>query len=144
VPAAGVSTGTGAEGTDKLFQKICRRAWAMIDRMSFQEQAQRCPGPAFIPCPSSSSISALPHFMKAGRSRFGDAGDPAGVVGAVAAVTLRGLFNDIYFQWVCSPPSAFPQERHSDREFAVDMRGRGQKAMEAALNAGAGAPAPHS
>jgi multidrug efflux pump len=27
---------------------------------------------------------------------------PLGIVGAVLAATMRGLVNDIYFQWACS------------------------------------------
>jgi multidrug efflux pump len=61
---------------------------------------------------------------------------PLGVIGAILAVKFRGLFNDIYFQvGLLATIGLSAKNAILIVEFAVDNERRGQKALEAALNA---------
>jgi len=66
---------------------------------------------------------------------------PLGVIGAIAAASLRGLFNDIYFQvGLLATIGLSAKNAILIVEFAVDNEKRGQKAFDAAMNAARLAP----
>ena len=61
---------------------------------------------------------------------------PLGVIGAVAAASLRGLFNDIYFQvGLLATIGLSAKNAILIVEFAVDGEKRGLQAREAAMEA---------
>src|SRR6202000_3318322 len=61
---------------------------------------------------------------------------PLGVLGAIAAASLRGLFNDIYFQvGMLTTIGLSAKNAILIVEFAVDAEKRGASAREAALEA---------
>ena len=61
---------------------------------------------------------------------------PLGVIGAVAAASLRGLFNDIYFQvGLLATIGLSAKNAILIVEFAVDGEKRGLKARDAAVEA---------
>jgi multidrug efflux pump len=137
VPAAGVSTGTALKELDKLFQKLPPGVGYELTGMSFQEQASGAQAPALY----SLSIFIIYLCLAALYESWAIPISvmlviPLGVIGAVAAVSLRGLFNDIYFQvGLLATIGLSAKNAILIVEFAVDNEKKGQKAMEAAMNA---------
>ena len=75
-------------------------------------------------------------YTKAGRYRFRFLlVIPLGVIGAVLAATLRGFYNDIYFQvGLLAHDRSFRQERNTDRGICRDPeRRRGRSIPDAAF-----------
>jgi hypothetical protein len=67
---------------------------------------------------------------------------PLGIVGAILAATLRGLYNDIYFQvGLLTTMGLSAKNAILIVQFAVDAQARGESPHDAALGSGPAAPA---
>ena len=137
VPAAGVSTGTALKEVDKLFQKLPAGVGYELTGLSFQEQASGAQAPALY----GLSIFIIYLCLAALYESWAIPLSvmlviPLGVIGAVMAAKFRGLFNDIYFQvGLLTTIGLSAKNAILIVEFAVDNEKKGQKAMEAAMNA---------
>ena len=137
VPAQGVSTGTALKEMDKLFQKLPAGAGYELTGMSFQEAASGAQAPALY----GLSIFIIYLCLAALYESWAIPLSvmlviPLGVIGAVAAVSLRHMFNDIYFQvGLLATIGLSAKNAILIVEFAVDNEKRGQKAFDAAMNA---------
>ena len=137
VPAAGVSTGTAVKEMDKLFEKMPPGAGYELTGMSFQEAASGAQAPALY----SLSIFIIYLCLAALYESWAIPLSvmmviPLGVIGAVAAVSARHMFNDIYFQvGLLATIGLSAKNAILIVEFAVDNEKRGQKAFDAAMNA---------
>ena len=137
VPAQGVSTGTALKEMDRLIQKLPPGVGYELTGLSFQEQASGAQAPALY----ALSIFIVYLCLAALYESWAIPLSvmlviPLGVIGAVTAVWARGLFNDIYFQvGLLTTIGLSAKNAILIVEFAVDNEKRGQKALEAALNA---------
>jgi multidrug efflux pump len=137
VPAQGVSTGTALKEMDKLFQKLPPGAGYELTGMSFQEAASGAQAPALY----GLSIFIIYLCLAALYESWAIPLSvmmviPLGVIGAVAAVSLRHMFNDIYFQvGLLATIGLSAKNAILIVEFAVDNEKRGQNAFDAAMNA---------
>jgi multidrug efflux pump len=137
VPATGVSTGTALKELDKLFQKLPAGVGYELTGLSYQEEASGAQAPALY----SLSIFIIYLCLAALYESWAIPLSvmlviPLGVIGAVLAASARGLFNDIYFQvGMLTTIGLSAKNAILIVEFAVDNEKKGQKAMEAAMNA---------
>jgi multidrug efflux pump len=137
VPAPGVSTGTALKEVDKLFQQLPQGVGYELTGLSFQEEAAGAQAPALY----GLSIFIIYLCLAALYESWAIPLSvmlviPLGVIGAVSAATLRGLFNDIYFQvGLLATIGLSAKNAILIVEFAVDNEKRGMKAFEAALEA---------
>ena len=137
VPAAGVSTGTALKEVDKLFQKLPPGVGYELTGLSFQEQASGAQAPALY----GLSIFIIYLCLAALYESWAIPLSvmlviPLGVIGAVLAASARGLFNDIYFQvGLLTTIGLSAKNAILIVEFAVDNEKKGQKALDAAMNA---------
>ena len=137
VPARGVSTGTALKEIGNLFQKLPKEVGYEVTGLSFQEEASGAQAPALY----GLSIFIIYLCLAALYESWAIPLSvmmviPLGVIGAIAAASLRGLFNDIYFQvGMLATIGLSAKNAILIVEFAVDNEKKGQKALEAALNA---------
>ncbi|HWC62846.1 MAG TPA: efflux RND transporter permease subunit, partial [Rhizomicrobium sp.] len=137
VPAPGVSTGTALKEVDKLFQQLPPGVGYELTGLSFQEEASGAQAPALY----GLSIFIIYLCLAALYESWAIPISvmlviPLGVIGAVAAASARGLFNDIYFQvGLLATIGLSAKNAILIVEFAVDNEKRGMKAFEAALEA---------
>ncbi len=137
VPAPGVSTGTALAEMDKLFQQLPQGVGYELTGLSFQEEASGTQAPALY----ALSIFIIYLCLAALYESWAIPLSvmmviPLGVVGAILAAKFRGLFNDIYFQvGLLATIGLSAKNAILIVEFAVDNEKRGQKALEAAMNA---------
>src|ERR1700749_1242985 len=134
-PAPGKSSGTAMEEVQKLFQQLPKGVGLEWTGLSYQErQAGRATGALY-------AISALVLFLLL--SALYESWSiplsvmlviPLGIVGAVLAATLRGLYNDIYFQvGLLTTMGLSAKNAILIVEFAVDAQKRGESIRDAAL-----------
>ncbi|HWY60990.1 MAG TPA: efflux RND transporter permease subunit [Rhizomicrobium sp.] len=137
VPRPGVSTGTALAEMAKLFQQLPREVGYELTGLSFQEEASGAQAPALY----GLSIFIIYLCLAALYESWAIPISvmlviPLGVIGAIMAATARGLFNDIYFQvGLLATIGLSAKNAILIVEFAVDNERRGQKAIEAAMNA---------
>jgi multidrug efflux pump len=137
VPAQGVSTGTALKEMDRLIAKLPPGVGYELTGLSFQEQASGAQAPALY----ALSIFIVYLCLAALYESWAIPLSvmlviPLGVIGAVLATYFRGLFNDIYFQvGLLTTIGLSAKNAILIVEFAVDNEKKGQKAVEAALNA---------
>ena len=137
VPAPGVSSGDALKEMDVLFQKLPKDVGYELTGLSFQEQASGAQAPALY----ALSILIIYLCLAALYESWAIPLSvmlviPLGVIGAVSAASLRGLFNDIYFQvGMLATIGLSAKNAILIVEFAVEGEKRGLKAREAAMEA---------
>ncbi len=135
--APGVSSGTALAEMDKLIKQLPEGISYELTGLSFQEQQSGAQAPALY----GLSILIIYLCLAALYESWAIPLSvilviPLGVVGAVAAASARGLFNDIYFQvGLLATIGLSAKNAILIVEFAVDAERRGLKARDAALEA---------
>jgi multidrug efflux pump len=133
----GVSSGTALEEMGKLIGQLPKDAGYELTGLSFQEEAAGAEAPALY----ALSILVIYLCLAALYESWAIPISvmlviPLGVIGAVAAASLRGLFNDIYFQvGVLTTIGLSAKNAILIVEFAVEAEKKGMKAKDAALEA---------
>jgi multidrug efflux pump len=135
--APGVSSGTALAEMDKLIKQLPGGIGYELTGLSFQEQQSGAQAPALY----ALSILIIYLCLAALYESWAIPLSvilviPLGVIGAVAAASARGLFNDIYFQvGLLATIGLSAKNAILIVEFAVDAEKRGLKARDAALEA---------
>jgi multidrug efflux pump len=136
-PAAGKSSGAAIEEVQKLFKQLPQGVGLEWTGLSYQEQQAGAQTAALY------AISGLVVFLLL--SALYESWTiplsvmlviPLGIVGAVLAATLRGLYNDIYFQvGLLTTMGLAAKNAILIVEFAVDAQKRGESIRDAAVEA---------
>jgi multidrug efflux pump len=135
--APGVSSGTALKEMGKLFQKLPKDIGYEPTGLSYQEEASGAQAPMLY----GLSILVIYLCLAALYESWAIPLSvmmviPLGVVGALLAATLRGLFNDIYFQvGLLTTIGLSAKNAILIVEFAVDAEKRGASAFDAAMEA---------
>ena len=133
----GVSSGAALAEMDKLFKKLPAGVSYELTGLSYQEQQSGAQAPALY----GLSILIIYLCLAALYESWAIPLSvmlviPLGVIGAVAAASLRGLFNDIYFQvGLLATIGLSAKNAILIVEFAVEGEKNGLNAREAALDA---------
>ena len=135
--APGVSSGTAMKEMDKLFKQLGPDIGYELTGLSFEEEASGAQAPALY------GLSILVIFLCLAALYESWAIPisvmlviPLGVIGAIGAASLRGLFNDIYFQvGMLTTIGLSAKNAILIVEFAVDAEKRGASAFDAAMEA---------
>jgi multidrug efflux pump len=135
--APGVSTGTALKEMTKLFQQLPKDIGFEPTGLSYQEEASGAQAPALY----ALSILVIYLCLAALYESWAIPLSvmmviPLGVVGALIAASLRGLFNDIYFQvGLLTTIGLSAKNAILIVEFAVDAEKKGATAFDAAMEA---------
>jgi multidrug efflux pump len=135
--APGVSSGTATKEIAKLFQQLPKDVGYELTGLSFEEEASGAQAPALY----GLSILVIYLCLAALYESWAIPLSvmlviPLGVIGALAAASLRGLFNDIYFQvGLLTTIGLSAKNAILIVEFAVDAEKRGASAWDAAMEA---------
>jgi multidrug efflux pump len=135
--ASGVSTGTAMAEMRKLAQQLPQGVGLETTGLSYQEEASGAQAPALY----ALSILVIYLCLAALYESWAIPLSvmlviPLGVVGALALTSLRGLFNDIYFQvGLLTTIGLSAKNAILIVEFAVDAERRGASAFDAAMEA---------
>ncbi len=135
--APGISSGTALAEMDKLIKQLPAGVAYELTGLSFQEQQSGAQAPALY----ALSILIIYLCLAALYESWAIPMSvmlviPLGVIGAVAAASARGLFNDIYFQvGLLATIGLSAKNAILIVEFAVDAEKRGLKARDAAMEA---------
>jgi multidrug efflux pump len=135
--APGVSSGTALAEMDKLFKQLPAGIGYELTGLSYQEQQSGAQAPALY----ALSILIIYLCLSALYESWAIPMSvmlviPLGVIGAVAAASARGLFNDIYFQvGLLATIGLSAKNAILIVEFAVDAEKKGMTARAAALEA---------
>ena len=135
--APGVSSGTALTEMGKLFQKLPKGIGYELTGLSYQEEQSGAQAPALY----GLSILIIYLCLAALYESWAIPLSvmlviPLGVIGALLAASLRGLFNDIYFQvGLLTTIGLSAKNAILIVEFAVDAEKRGMTARQAALEA---------
>jgi multidrug efflux pump len=135
--APGISSGTALQEMDKIFKKLPQGIGYELTGLSFQEQQSGAQAPALY----ALSILIIYLCLAALYESWAIPLSvmlviPLGVIGALAAASLRGLFNDIYFQvGLLTTIGLSAKNAILIVEFAVDAEKKGMTARQAALEA---------
>ncbi len=135
--APGISSGTALQEMDKLFKKLPQGIGYELTGLSFQEQQSGAQAPSLY----ALSILIIYLCLAALYESWAIPLSvmlviPLGVIGALAAASARGLFNDIYFQvGLLATIGLSAKNAILIVEFAVDAERRGMTARAAALEA---------
>ena len=130
---------------DKLFKKLPQGINYELTGLSFQEEQSGSQAPALY----ALSILIIYLCLAALYESWAIPLSvmlviPLGVIGALAAASARGLFNDIYFQvGLLATIGLSAKNAILIVEFAVDAERKGMTARAAALEAAHLRPAPH-
>jgi multidrug efflux pump len=133
----GVSTGTATKEMYKLAQKLPKDFGIEPTGLSYQEEASGAQAPALY----ALSILVIYLCLAALYESWAIPLSvmmviPLGVVGALALTSLRGLFNDIYFQvGLLTTIGLSAKNAILIVEFAVEAERRGASAFDAAMEA---------
>ncbi len=136
-PAPGVSSGTAIKEMGKLFEKLGPDVGYELTGLSFEEDASGAQTPILY----SLSILVIYLCLAALYESWAIPLSvmlviPLGVIGAIAAASLRGLFNDIYFQvGMLTTIGLSAKNAILIVEFAVDAEKKGATAFDAAMEA---------
>ncbi|HTT99462.1 MAG TPA: efflux RND transporter permease subunit [Rhizomicrobium sp.] len=134
-PAPGKSSGTAMEEVQKLFQQLPKGVGLEWTGLSYQERQAGSQTAALY------AISALVVFLLLAALYESWSIPlsvmlviPLGIVGAILAATLRGLYNDIYFQvGLLTTMGLSAKNAILIVEFAVDAQKRGESIRDAAV-----------
>jgi len=134
-PAPGQSSGTAMAEVEKLFQQLPKGVGLEWTGLSFQERQAGSQTAALY------AISALVVFLLLAALYESWSIPlsvmlviPLGIVGAILAATLRGLYNDIYFQvGLLTTMGLSAKNAILIVEFAVDAQKRGDSIRDAAV-----------
>ncbi|MES2255088.1 MAG: efflux RND transporter permease subunit [Pseudomonadota bacterium] len=135
--APGISSGTALQEMDTLFKKLPQGISYELTGLSFQEQQSGAQAPALY----ALSILIIYLCLAALYESWAIPLSvmlviPLGVIGALAAASARGLFNDIYFQvGLLATIGLSAKNAILIVEFAVDAERKGMTARAAALEA---------
>jgi multidrug efflux pump len=135
--APGVSSGEALKEMDAIFKKLPKDVGYELTGLSYQEEASGAQAPALY----ALSILVIYLCLAALYESWAIPLSvmmviPLGVIGALLAATLRGLFNDIYFQvGLLTTIGLSAKNAILIVEFAVDFEKQGMKARDAALQA---------
>ncbi|HWF64405.1 MAG TPA: efflux RND transporter permease subunit, partial [Rhizomicrobium sp.] len=135
--AAGISSGTAVAEMDKLIKQLPQGAGYEPTGLSYQEEQAGAQAPALY----ALSILIIYLCLAALYESWAIPLSvmlviPLGVIGAVGAVSLRGLFNDIYFQvGMLAIIGLSAKNAILIVEFAVDYEKQGMRARDAAMEA---------
>ena len=135
--APGVSSGTALQEMDKLFKKLPQGIGYELTGLSFQEQQSGAQAPSLY----ALSILIIYLCLAALYESWAIPLSvmlviPLGVIGALAAASARGLFNDIYFQvGLLATIGLSAKNAILIVEFAVEAERKGMTARAAALEA---------
>jgi multidrug efflux pump len=135
--APGVSSGTALAEMDKLFKKLPQGIGYELTGLSYQEQQSGAQAPALY----GLSILIIYLCLAALYESWAIPLSvmlviPLGVIGALLAASLRGLFNDIYFQvGLLTTIGLSAKNAILIVEFAVEAEKQGMTARQAALEA---------
>jgi len=135
--SSGVSTGTAMAEMRKLAQQLPAGVGLETTGLSYQEEASGAQAPALY----ALSILVIYLCLAALYESWAIPLSvmlviPLGVVGALALTSLRGLFNDIYFQvGLLTTIGLSAKNAILIVEFAVDAERRGASAYDAAMEA---------
>jgi hydrophobe/amphiphile efflux-1 (HAE1) family protein len=135
--AAGISTGTALNEMRKLAQQLPKDVGIEPTGLSYQEEASGSQAPALY----ALSILVIYLCLAALYESWAIPLSvmlviPLGVVGALALTSLRGLFNDIYFQvGLLTTIGLSAKNAILIVEFAVDAEKKGASAFDAAMEA---------
>jgi multidrug efflux pump len=135
--APGVSTGTAMAEMRKLAQQLPKDVGLEATGLSYQEEASGAQAPALY----ALSILVIYLCLAALYESWAIPLSvmlviPLGVVGALALTSLRGLFNDIYFQvGLLTTIGLSAKNAILIVEFAVDAEKKGASAFDAAMEA---------
>ncbi|MBV9549567.1 MAG: efflux RND transporter permease subunit, partial [Alphaproteobacteria bacterium] len=133
----GVSSGTALAEMDKLIKQLPPGATYELTGSSFEEQLSGAQAPILY----GLSILVIYLCLAALYESWAIPLSvmlviPLGVIGALAAASLRGLFNDIYFQvGLLTTIGLSAKNAILIVEFAVDAERRGASAWDAAMEA---------
>jgi multidrug efflux pump len=136
-PAPGVSSGTAIKEMGKLFEKLGPDVGYELTGLSFEEEASGAQTPILY----GLSILVIYLCLAALYESWAIPLSvmlviPLGVIGAIAAASLRGLFNDIYFQvGMLTTIGLSAKNAILIVEFAVDAEKKGASAFDAAMEA---------
>jgi len=131
----GISSGTALAEMDRLIKKLPQGFGYELTGLSYQEEQSGAQAPALY----ALSILIIYLCLAALYESWAIPLSvmlviPLGVIGAVAAASARGLFNDIYFQvGLLATIGLSAKNAILIVEFAVDAEKRGLSAREAAL-----------
>jgi multidrug efflux pump len=136
-PAPGQSTGTAMTEVQKLFQQLPHGIGLEWTGLSYQEQQAGSQAYALY------AISVLVVFLLLAALYESWSIPvsvmlviPLGIVGAILAATLRGLYNDVYFQvGLLTTMGLSAKNAILIVQFAVDAQARGESPHDAALEA---------
>ena len=134
-PAPGISSGTAMDEVQKLFQQLPAGVSLEWTGLSYQERQAGSQTAALY------AISALVVFLLLAALYESWSIPlsvmlviPLGIVGAILAATLRGLYNDIYFQvGLLTTMGLAAKNAILIVEFAVDAQKRGESIRDAAV-----------
>ena len=135
--ARGISSGTATKEMAKLIQQLPKGATYELTGLSFEEEASGAQAPALY----GLSILVIYLCLAALYESWAIPLSvmlviPLGVIGALVAASLRGLFNDIYFQvGLLTTIGLSAKNAILIVEFAVDAERRGASAWDAAMEA---------
>jgi multidrug efflux pump len=135
--APGISSGQALQEMDAIFKKLPKDVGYELTGLSYQEEASGAQAPALY----GLSILVIYLCLAALYESWAIPLSvmmviPLGIIGAVLAATLRGLFNDIYFQvGLLTTIGLSAKNAILIVEFAVEFERQGMKAHEAALKA---------
>jgi multidrug efflux pump len=135
--APGVSTGTATAEMRKLAQQLPKEVGLETTGLSYQEELSGSQAPALY----ALSILVIYLCLAALYESWAIPLSvmlviPLGVVGALALTSLRGLFNDIYFQvGLLTTIGLSAKNAILIVEFAVDAERKGASAFDAAMEA---------
>jgi multidrug efflux pump len=135
--APGISSGTALQEMDKIFKKLPQGIGYELTGLSFQEQQSGAQAPALY----ALSILIIYLCLAALYESWAIPLSvmlviPLGVIGALAAASLRGLFNDIYFQvGLLTTIGLSAKNAILIVEFAVEAEKKGMTARQAAMEA---------
>ncbi|HXS06017.1 MAG TPA: efflux RND transporter permease subunit [Rhizomicrobium sp.] len=135
--ASGISSGTALAEMDKLFKKLPQGIGYELTGLSYQEEQSGAQAPALY----GLSILIIYLCLAALYESWAIPLSvmlviPLGVIGALLAATLRGLFNDIYFQvGLLTTIGLSAKNAILIVEFAVEAEKNGMTARQAALEA---------
>jgi hydrophobe/amphiphile efflux-1 (HAE1) family protein len=135
--APGVSSGEALKEMDAIFKKLPKGVRYELTGLSYQEEEAGSQAPALY----ALSILVIYLCLAALYESWAIPLSvmlviPLGVIGALAAASLRGLFNDIYFQvGLLTTIGLSAKNAILIVEFAVDAERRGASAWDAAMEA---------
>jgi multidrug efflux pump len=135
--APGISSGTALQAMDKIIKTLPADTGYELTGLSYQEEASGAQAPALY----ALSILVIYLCLAALYESWAIPLSvilviPLGVVGALCAASLRGLFNDIYFQvGLLTTIGLSAKNAILIVEFAVDAERKGASAFDAAMEA---------